>query len=257
MIDSHTHLYDPRFDEDFDEMIQRSIEAGIDRFIVPAADPRDQEKLFNSVSKYPERIYATVGLHPTDVNNNTNYKSDLEFVRNTAYNPPMRLVAIGETGIDLHWSKDFLPQQREAFKFQIELAIELNLPIIIHCREGFHDTFDILEPYAGKIKGVFHSFAGTATEVERIEKIGGFYYGINGTVTYKNSTLPLALESIPLEKLLLETDAPYLPPTPHRGKRNESSYIKITAQKVAEIKGVKTSELDRITTQNTELLFAL
>ncbi len=257
MIDSHTHLYDPRFEEDFDEMIARSIELGIDRFIVPAADPKEQDMLFAAVSRYPERIYATVGLHPTDVNDNPNYKEELEYVRSVALNPPMRLVAIGETGIDLHWSKDFIAEQREAFRFQIELAIETNLPIIIHCREGFSDTFEVLEPYAGRVRGVFHSFAGSATEVERIERMGGFYYGINGTVTYKNSTLPEALEAIPLEKILLETDAPYLPPTPHRGKRNESSYISIIAKRVAEIKGITTAKLDEITTKNTEELFSL
>lgn len=257
MIDSHTHLTDEKFKEDLDEVIARAEEVGIDRFIIPATDDDLHEGMFAMIAKYPDKMFATIGLHPTYINDNPDYREHLERVRHIALNPPMPLVAIGEVGMDLHWSVDFEREQKEGFIYQIELAIELDLPLIIHTRDSWAATFECIEPYAGKVRGVFHSFAGTAEEVARIEKLGGFYYGINGTVTYKNSTLPAAIEHIPLDKILLETDAPYLPPTPHRGKRNESSYIPLIAAKIAEIKGITTAELEKIATKNTENLFKL
>lgn len=257
MIDSHTHLCVERFDEDLNEVISRAVAQGVDRFIIPATRDDEHERLFATVAKYPDKMFATIGLHPTDINENPDYKAHLQNVAKIAENPPMRLVAVGETGTDLHWGVDYIEEQKEGFRFQIELAIKHDLPIIIHTRDSWAETFEVLEPYAGRVRGVFHSFAGGKDEIDRIEKIGGFYYGINGTVTYKNSILPAALEHIPLDKILLETDAPFLPPVPHRGERNESSYIPLIAAKVAEVKGVTTSALAEIATRNTELLFSL
>lgn len=257
MIDSHTHLSDELFDEDLEAAVARAMEAGIDRFILPATSDDTHDKIFSLAARYPNVMYPTIGLHPTDINGNEEYRKHLERVAEIASNPPLPIVAIGEIGIDLHWDKDFLSEQQEGFKYQIELAIKHNLPIIIHSRDAWDETFEVLEPYKGRVRGVFHSFSGTEREVERIEALGGFYYGINGTVTYKKSVIPEALLSIPLDKILLETDSPYLPPVPYRGKRNESSYIPFIANKIAEVKGITTSKLADFTTRNTELLFGL
>ncbi len=257
MIDSHTHFDSERFLEDIDEAVARAIANGVDRFIIPATSDDAQAHLFETVSRYSDCMYATAGLHPTDVNDNPDFRKHLKNVAKVVAAPPMRIVAIGETGTDLHWGGDFIAEQMESFEFQVRLSIEHNLPLIIHTRDSWNETFEVLESYAGKARGVLHSFSGTANEIERIERLTGFYYGINGTVTYKNSTLPEALQSIPLEKILLETDSPFLPPTPYRGKRNESSYIPLIAAKVAEIKGLATAELAEIATKNTERLFNL
>ncbi|MFI3298663.1 MAG: TatD family hydrolase [Rikenellaceae bacterium] len=257
MIDSHIHLCDTRYEGKLDQIIERATAAGINRFIMPAADDKDQERIAEINLQYPHCTYATVGFHPTSVNDNPEWRAHLARVEYLLENPLTKYYAIGETGIDLHWSQDFLEQQKEAFRVQIELSIKYNLPLIIHTRDAWDATFEILEPYAGRVFGVIHSFSGSEREVTRIEKMGGFYYGINGTVTFKKSTLPEALLSIPLEKIILETDGPYLAPMPHRGTRNESAYIAHIAQKVAEIKGVTTAKLDEVTTLNTETLFRL
>lgn len=257
MIDTHTHLFDPRFDEDLDQAIERARVAGIDRFILPATGDAEHELLFATQRKYPHCCYATMGLHPTCVNDNPHWRDHLANVRRHLENPPMRFVAIGETGLDLHWSADFLEEQKEAFVNQIELSIEFDLPLIIHTRDAWDELLPIMERYAGRIRGVFHSFAGDPSHIERTERLGGFVYGINGTVTYKKSTLPAALEYIALDKIILETDSPYLPPEPHRGKRNESSYVAILAAKVAQIKGVTTEELAQVTTATAQRLFSL
>lgn len=257
MIDSHTHLDADRFNEDIDEAVARAKAAGVDRFIIPATSDDAQQHLFDTVARYSDCMFATVGLHPTDVNENPDYKEHLQRVAEVAANPPMRLVAIGETGTDLHWGGDFIEQQIEAFDFQVRLSIEHDLPLIIHTRDSWDETFAVLEKYAGKARGVLHSFSGGVEEIERIEKLTGFYYGINGTVTYKNSKLPAALPHIPIDKLVLETDSPFLPPTPYRGQRNESSYVPLIAAKVAEVLGMSVEEVGRIATANTERLFAL
>ncbi len=257
MIDTHTHLCDERFDEDLSDVVARAIASGIDRFILPGTDDDKHDKLFATVSSYPNNMYATVGLHPTYINNNAEYRCHLERVRTIAKNPPLPIVAIGETGMDLHWSVDFVREQKEGFIFQVELALECNLPLIIHSRDAWEHTFEVLEPYNGKVRGVLHSYSGSIAETERALALKDFYFGINGTVTYKNSMLPAAVEIIPTDRLVLETDAPYLPPVPHRGERNESAYISHIAQKVAEIKSVPTGVIAELTTRNAETLFAL
>ncbi len=255
MIDSHIHLCDERYVGEVAEVIARAKAAGIDRFIMPGADDRDHARIAHLAQKFEGVAFATVGLHPTYINDNPQWREHLQNVENLLKNPPVRYYAIGETGMDLHWSQDFVPEQKEGFRFHIELAIEHDLPLILHCREAWAESFEVLEPYAGRVRGVFHSFAGGRAEVERIEAMGGFYYGINGTLTFKNSTLPEVLPYIPQDKLLFETDGPYLAPMPHRGKRNESSYISYIASRAAEILGVPTSILAEATTRNTEALF--
>ncbi len=255
MIDSHIHLCDERYRGEVEQLIERAKACGIDRFIMPGADDKDHSRIAHLAQKFEGTAFAAVGLHPTDINDNPDWQEHLSNVERLLKNPPVRYYAIGETGMDLHWSQDFVPEQKEGFKFQIELAIEHDLPLILHCREAWEESFEVLEPYAGRVRGVFHSFAGGKQEVERIEKIGNFYYGINGTVTFKNSTLPEVLPFIPRDRIVLETDGPYLAPMPYRGKRNESAYIAIIAQRVAEILGMPTGSLAELTTRNTEALF--
>lgn len=256
-IDTHTHLFASHFDEDLDAAIEYAKECGVDRFILPATDDHAHQKMLDVALKYSDCCYPTIGLHPTAMNQNLRWREHLSRVESMLSCPPAKFVAIGEIGIDLHWSKDYLEEQIEAFKAQIELAKRYDLPIIIHSRDAWDETLTVLEQYEGQIRGVFHSFSGTKEHISRIEGIGGFFYGINGTVTYKNSTLGDALEHIPLSKILLETDAPYLPPEPYRGKRNQSAYIPLIAARVAQIKGVETKELAAITTANARRLFAI
>ncbi len=255
MIDSHTHLCDERFNDDLWEVIERAQAAGVYKFILPAADDKDHQRIAEIAQQYPDVAFATVGLHPTSVNDNPEWETHLRNVKKLLKNPPVRYIAIGETGVDLHWSHSFLQEQKIAFHKQVELSLEYHLPLIIHSRDAWEDTFEVLESYGGKAQGVIHSFSGGRAEVERLERLGGFYYGINGTVTFKNSTLPDALEVIPLEKILLETDSPYLTPVPYRGQRNQSEYIPLIAERIAQLKGTTVSTVSSTTDHNAATLF--
>lgn len=256
-IDSHTHLFDEKFDEDRSEVIQRAIESGVTGFILPAISDHTHQRMFELVGQFPDSCYATIGLHPTEMNGSVDWREQLERVRGYLAAPPVRIVAVGEIGIDLYWEKGFLGEQIEAFEYQVGLAEEYDLPIIVHTRDSWEETLGVLERYSGRVRGVFHSFSGGVSEVERIEGIGGFYYGINGTVTYKNSVLPDTLRLIGVEKILLETDSPYLPPVPYRGRRNESSYVPVIGSFVASLKGMRSEEFARVATLNTRTLFGL
>lgn len=257
MIDSHTHLFDEKFDDDIDDTINRAKAAGIDRFILPATEPHEYKKLFSTALRHPHILFPTMGLHPLAMNANPNWRDDLDIVSEHLKNPPVKFYAIGETGLDLHWDTNFLKEQIEAFVAQIELSIRYDLPLVLHMRDAFDFAFDILEPYKGRVRGVFHSFSGSSSDVAKIERLGNFIYGINGTVTYKKSILADTLRHIDIEKMVLETDAPYLPPQGHRGERNEPSYIAIIADKVAQIKGISVDDVDEITTKNAINFFKL
>ncbi len=255
-IDTHTHLFDSQFDKDLAQVITRAKECGVSKFILPAVESSTHSQMLETAKQF-ENCYPTIGLHPTAMNQNLRWREHLSQVESMLNNPPVKFVAVGEIGLDLYWSKEYKEEQIEGFNAQIELAIKHNLPIIIHCRDAWDEILPIVEQYKGEVRGVFHSFSGTKEQISRIERIGDFFYGINGTVTYKKSTLPEAIQNISLNKILLETDAPYLPPVPHRGERNESSYIPLIAQKIAEIKGVTIEEVAKTTTANAESLFAL
>ena len=253
IIDTHTHLYLNQFKEDIDDVIARAKEIGIKKFIFPAIDSSHFDSMHNLKNKYPEEIYLMSGLHPTDVKEN--FKDELNFVENTlkTYN----YVAIGEIGIDLYWDINYLTQQREAFKFQIRLAIKHDLPIVIHCREAFSEIFEILDKEnCDKLRGVFHCFTGTFEEAQRAIDLG-FVLGIGGVVTFKNGGIDKFLHKIDLKNIVLETDSPYLAPVPFRGKRNESSYIIYVIEKLAEIYGLSKEEIADVTTKNAEKVFAL
>jgi len=253
IIDTHTHLYLKQFNEDIDMVINRSKEIGVNKFIFPAIDSSHFNDMHNLKDKYPNSIYLMTGLHPTDVKEN--YKDELNFVVNTL--KTNNYVAIGEIGIDLYWEKSFLKQQQEAFQFQIRLAIEHDLPIVIHCREAFNEIFEILDKEnCNELRGVFHCFTGTFEEAQRAIDLG-FVLGIGGVVTFKNGGIDKFLHKIDLKNIVLETDSPYLAPVPYRGKRNESSYIIYVIEKLSEIYGISKEKIAEITSKNAEKVFRL
>jgi TatD DNase family protein len=253
IIDTHTHLYLKQFNEDIDLVINRSKEIGVNKFILPAIDSSHFNEMHNLKDKYPNSIYLMSGLHPTDVKEN--YKDELDFVVNTLKSH--NYVAIGEIGIDLYWEKSFLKQQKDAFKFQIKLAIKHDLPIVIHCREAFNEIFEILDKEnSNKLRGVFHCFTGTLEQAKRAIDLG-FFLGVGGVVTFKNGGIDKFLHEIDLKNIVLETDSPYLAPVPFRGKRNESSYIIYVLEKLSEIYGISKEKIAEITSKNAEKVFRL
>jgi TatD DNase family protein len=253
IIDTHTHLYLNQFKKDIDDVIARAKEIGVNKFIFPAIDSCHFDDMHNLKDKYSNSIYLMSGLHPTDVKEN--YKDELDFVVNSL--KTNNYVAIGEIGIDLYWDNSFLKQQKEAFTFQIRLAIKHDLPIVIHCREAFDQIFEILDKEnCDKLRGVFHCFTGTLKEAQRAIDLG-FVLGIGGVVTFKNGGIDKFLHKIDIKNIVLETDSPYLAPVPFRGKRNESSYIIYVLEKLSEIYDISKEKIAEITSKNAEKVFRL
>ncbi|NML59299.1 TatD family hydrolase [Chryseobacterium cheonjiense] len=252
MIDTHTHLYAEEFDEDRKEAIRRAVDKGITRFYLPAIDSESHGKMLQLEAKYPGQIFSMMGLHPCYVKPE-NWEKELEIVKN--YLDERDFPAIGEIGIDLYWDKTTLDIQVKAFEQQIDWAIEKDLPIVIHTRESFDETFDVLERKKHpKLRGIFHCFSGNLEQAKHAIDLN-FILGIGGVVTFKNGKIDQFLNEIPLEKIVLETDSPYLAPVPHRGKRNESAYLDLVAGKLVNIYGKDFSEIERITTENAMNLF--
>ena len=253
IIDTHTHLYLDQFDHDFDDMILRSFQYGIKKFIFPSISSKYNEKMIATIKRYPENFFMMAGLHPVYVKEN--YKYELEKVFSSLNDNDF--VAIGEIGIDLYWDKTYLKQQLDAFEFQIELAISNKLPIVIHCREGFNEIFEILERFKSKkMTGIFHCFTGNLDQANRAINMG-FKLGIGGVVTFKNGGLDKIINQIDIQNIVLETDSPYLAPTPFRGKRNESFYITYVLKKVSEIYKISEKRVAEITTKNSKELFKI
>ncbi len=252
MIDTHTHLYAEEFDEDRKEAIQRALDKGITKFYLPAIDSESHEKMLQLESEYPGQIHSMMGLHPCYVKPES-WEKELEIVKN--YLDQRNFPAIGEIGIDLYWDKTTLDIQVKAFEQQIDWAIEMDLPIVIHTRESFDETFEVLERKKHpKLRGIFHCFSGDLEQAKHAIDLN-FILGIGGVVTFKNGKIDQFLNGIPLDKIVLETDSPYLAPVPHRGKRNESSYLDLVAGKLVDIYGKDFSEIDRITTENAMKIF--
>lgn len=252
MIDTHTHLYAEEFDEDRKEAIQRAIDKGITKFYLPAIDSESHEKMLQLETEYPSQIFSMMGLHPCYVKPES-WEKELEIVKN--YLDQRAFPAIGEIGIDLYWDKTTLDIQVKAFEQQIDWAIEMDLPIVIHTRESFEETFEVLERKKHpKLRGIFHCFSGNLEQAKHAIDLN-FILGIGGVVTFKNGKIDQFLNEIPLNKIVLETDSPYLAPVPHRGKRNESSYLDLVAGKLVDIYKVDFSEINRITTENAKALF--
>ncbi len=254
LVDTHTHIFAEEFDDDRDLVIQRAIQTGAEFLILPNIDIQSIDSLLDVCQSYPDLCKAAIGLHPTSVTENYTTQLD-EIYKAICLNT--NCVAIGEIGIDLYWDKTLLQQQKEVFKTQIEWALELNKPIIIHQRDSFDEILLTLNQFGNQLpRGVFHCFGGTLLQAEAVlEK--GFLLGIGGVLTFKNSKLAEVLNHIPLEKIVLETDAPYLAPAPYRGKRNEPSYLPYIVDKLADIYKISTSEVAAITTQNAIDLFKL
>lgn len=251
IIDTHTHLYLPEFESPA-SAVERAIAAGVGHMIFPNVDLTTIGPMLSLNDEFPGNTSVAMGLHPTEVNGN--WKEDLSVIE-SELDSGRRYVAVGEIGIDLYWDKTYRQEQREVFARQVKLAVDRNLPVIIHCREGLDDILDVLSSAEKVPQGVFHSFGSTAADVERIRAVGDFYFGINGIVTFKNSKLREVIPCIGAERLLLETDSPYLAPVPHRGKRNESAFIVHTAAYVADILGVTVEEISDLTTDNARRLF--
>ncbi len=253
ITDTHTHLYSDQFDDDRKEMIERAKNAGISRFFIPAIDSSYTTKMLALEKDYPNDVYLMMGLHPTSVNEN--YQEELNLVKN--WIDKRNFYAIGEIGIDLYWDTSFLRQQQEAFKTQIQWAKEKKLPIVIHCRNAFDEVFEILEEEKGDdLYGIFHCFTGTLEQAQKAISYN-MKLGIGGVATFKNGKIATFLHQIHLKNIVLETDAPYLAPTPYRGKRNESSYITFVIDKLVNIYDKTFEEISEITTQNSKEIFGV
>lgn len=252
LIDTHNHLYLEEFDPQQDELVEIAKESGIEKIFLPNVDLTTVERLHTLCDKYPDFAYPMMGLHPTSVEKDyIKILGKIEtFLNKHSY------YAIGEIGLDLYWDKTFLKEQIEAFEEQLKWSIAYDLPVVIHNREAFSYTLEsIYKTGANKLRGIFHSFTGTQNELAEIEKLPNFKIGINGVITFKNSRLSETLSQTKLDKIVLETDAPYLAPVPYRGKRNEPHYIWKTAEKVAETFSVSLEEVVQITRNNALQVF--
>lgn len=252
-IDTHTHLYLPEFDTDRDEVVNRALGNGISKMLLPNIDITSVEPMFSSVNRYPGICYPMTGLHPTSVKDD--YLIQLDKIESLV--SKCKFVAIGEIGIDLYWDKTFIKEQLISFSRQIAFALDLGLPVVIHSRDAFPEVFSVLDKFKGRpINGVFHAFTGSIQDAEKAIELG-FKLGIGGIVTFKNSGLDKVVKETGPGHLILETDSPYLAPVPYRGKRNESSYIRIINKRLAEIFGKSEEEIAAITYENSTRLFNL
>ena len=252
MIDTHSHIYSEDFDADRGEVIRRAQEAGVTKIIMPNVDSGSLPGMLETERMFPDVCLAAIGLHPTSVKEN--YLDELALVKSELER--RKYMAIGEIGIDLYWDKTFYTEQVFALQTQVQWALDSNLPVIIHVRDSHKETIEALQPFKNKgLRGVFHCFTGSRKEADEIVELGDFMLGIGGVVTFKNSGLAGNLKDIPLTKLVLETDTPYLAPVPFRGKRNEPAYTAIVRDKLAEVYQVSAEEIDIITTRNAEKLF--
>ncbi len=253
-IDSHNHIYLAEFNEDRSAVIQSSIEAGVDILLLPNVDSSTIDSMLQLSEAYPQNCFPMMGLHPTSVKENV--EEELQIVERLLRK--YHFVAIGEIGIDLYWDKSFFEEQKEAFRVQVEWAKKYHLPIVIHSRDSFDELFQLMDALISpELKGVFHCFTGTEKQAQKIIKDYGFKLGIGGVLTFKNSGLAEQIKNIDVHHFLLETDAPYLTPTPFRGKRNQPAYIPLIAKKLAEVKQLPLEEIAKITTQTAKELFNL
>jgi len=251
--DTHTHFYYETDEGKQAEMLQRCLDNNISRLFLPNVDASSVELMFNIVDRWPENFFPMLGLHPCDVK--LNWQEELEKIKTA--DGGRKIYAIGEIGIDLYWDKTLLAEQLQAFEQQINWAKELDLPIVIHCRDAFDETYEVLQRLNDdKLRGIFHCFSGTVEQAQQVIDLG-FYLGIGGVVTYKNAGLDKVVAQIDLKHLVLETDSPYLTPVPFRGKPNESSYLKYVAEKIADLHQIDVAEVARVTTANSKTIFAI
>ncbi|MEJ6734943.1 MAG: TatD family hydrolase [Flavobacteriales bacterium] len=253
MIDTHTHMFSSQFDEDREQIVKECIESGIETLLLPNINSETIDAMWSLCDLFPKNCFPMIGLHPCDVKED--YQKELDIVLQELKN--RKYVAVGEIGIDLHWDKTTVDVQKNAFDQQIKWAIEFDLPIAIHIRESFEEVFEVLEQNIHpKLRGVFHCFTGTLEQAQKAISMG-FMLGVGGVVTFKNSGVDKVLENIDLKHLVLETDSPYLAPTPLRGKRNDSRNLQLICDKLAQLNDLESSEVARITSKNAQTLFKL
>ena len=271
LIDTHTHIYGEEFAEDLGEVFARAEEVGVEAFIFPAIDHETNEAQF-ALTRERGNCYSLIGLHPTSVNDNPHWREELAEVERllracnggcssasvgSAERPVERFYGVGEVGLDFYWSSDFKEEQTECFRRQVELAIEFDLPLVIHTRSAWDEMLTILEEYKGRARGILHAFGESAEVFERIERLGGFVVGIGGVVTYKKSPLLESVPHIPLSMMVVETDSPYLSPVPFRGKRNEPKNLVYICEQIARLKGCTAEEVAEVTTRNARTIFGI
>ena len=253
LIDTHTHLYAEAFDEDRDLMIQRALDTGVTDFFIPAIDSTYTDRMLSLEKQYPDQMHLMTGVHPTHIKEH--YKEELDHVSSLLNQ--RNFCAIGEIGMDLYWDKTYVKEQQEAFDLQIQLAKKYELPFVIHCRDAFDEVFEVLDGHdPNDLRGIFHCFTGTLEQAKRVLAYN-LKLGIGGVVTFKNGKLDQFLNQIPLSEIVLETDAPYLAPTPYRGKRNESSYIQEVASKVAAVYRLPIATIAEQTSKNALEIFKI
>lgn len=254
LIDTHTHLFVDAFDSDRNEVVKKAIESGVEKLLLPNIDVDTISAMNQLAAEFPKSCFPMMGLHPSSVKED--WEDQLAVIEREIFTK--KYIAVGEIGMDLYWDKTFVQQQAEAFRRQVNWAKELKIPIAIHAREAFDEIFTILDELNDdNLTGVFHCFTGNVDQANHALSYGGFKLGIGGVLTYKKAGLDETLKSIPLDALILETDSPYLPPVPYRGKRNESAYIVHIAEKLTDVYNVPLKEIERVTTENAIELFQL
>ncbi|PLW94700.1 MAG: hydrolase TatD [Marinilabiliales bacterium] len=251
LIDTHTHIYHEDFDEDFDEVVQRAKDTGVEAILFPDIDSRTRDSMKQKAALYPGFIYTMRGLHPSDVKEN--FKEELDLVEKEL-NSHNDVVAVGEIGIDLYWDQTYIKEQKEAFAMQLEMAAQRNLPVSIHQRNSMPEVMDIIRIYKGRARGVLHCFSGNVAEAKEAIDMG-FMLGIGGVLTFKNSGVIDIAQHSGIQNLVLETDAPYLAPTPHRGRRNEPAYLELICDFLANVMGESPEDTAAITTANAKRVF--
>ena len=253
MIDTHCHLYSEEFDTDLEEVLKRAVSEGVKKFFLPAIDRSHTSGMNKLEEKYQDICIAMAGLHPCSVK--ADYLDEIAHVKHLL--SQRKFAGIGETGLDFYWDKTFIKEQYHALEIQISLALQYDLPLILHTRNATQETIDVVKKHKGYgLTGIFHCFGGSLAEAQQIID-AGFFLGIGGVLTYKNSGLAEVLKDVNIDRIVLETDAPYLAPVPFRGKRNESSYLKYIADKLAAVKNVSTEEVEKITDANAKKIFRL
>lgn len=252
MIDTHAHIYGIEFAQEQAELVNRCQQARVDHVILPNVDAESLLEIRDFHSKFPDFTSMMLGIHPTSIGDD--YENLMDFFDREIDTD--KWIAIGETGIDLYWDKTYLNEQKMAFEHQIDVAIEKSLPVCIHCRDSYAEIIDSLKKFKGKpIRGVVHAFSLYPENARQYLELGDFYFGIGGVITYKNAKFPDRLSEISLDRIVLETDSPYLTPVPHRGRRNEPSYLRYIVERLSHIYGVSESEIEDKTTKNARRLF--
>lgn len=255
MIDTHCHLYDEAFDTDRHQAVMRAVEADVPVMLLPAIDSQSHAAQEALAEQYPQYFHQMMGLHPTSVTEDP--QAELDIVQSKLFDPRGRYVAVGEIGLDLYWDKTYLDQQLAVLRQQMQWARQLDLPVCLHVRKAYNELFGLLRDLNfGTYRGVMHCFGGSVQEAQRAVEMG-FHIGIGGVVTFKNATLAQVAAAVPLDRIVLETDAPYLAPVPYRGKRNESAYIPVIASKIAELRGITLRQVADTTTHAARQLFSL